>query len=373
MLNQILRRILSDKVLLVSALLAVVSGFFVSPGLYYLNYIDFRVLFLLLCLMIVVTGFQTAGLFAWMGSFLIRRAENSRIMTAVLVYLCFFSSMLVTNDVALIAFVPFTVFVLAKTHQNDILPHVIVLQTVAANLGSMLTPIGNPQNLFLFFISGFSLWKFVNIMLVYWLTSAGLLFILCMRVHPFLIKPVYMCCEELDTRRMMRYALLFGMCLLSVTHIIAWQITAITVLGYALIADKESFQKADYSLLLTFACFFIFSGNLGNIEPIRRLMEALLHEKVVMTSIGISQILSNVPAAVLLSEFTMEYEELLIGVNIGGLGTPIASLASIISLKMYLKTPNCNFKKYILRFFAINLIFLCFLSALYFMLTYFSF
>ena len=373
MLNQIFKRILRDKVLLVSALLAIVSSFFVTPGLYYLDYIDFRVLFLLLCLMIVVTGFQTAGLFAWLGSVLVRRAENSRLMTAILVYLCFFSSMLVTNDVALIAFVPFTIFVLSATNQNDVLVHVIVLQTVAANLGSMLTPIGNPQNLFLFFLSGFSLWKFVNVMLLYWLASAGLLFVFCMRFHPFLVKPVCLCCEKLDSPRMVRYAILFVMCLLSVTHIIAWQITAVTVLVYALLADKKSVQEADYGLLLTFVCFFIFSGNLGNIESVRQLIEALLYKKVAITSVAISQILSNVPTAVLLSEFTVEYENLLIGVNIGGLGTPIASLASIISLKMYLKTSNRDFKKYILLFTAINLIFLFSLSALYFMLTRYSY
>ncbi|MGE4213455.1 MAG: SLC13 family permease [Anaerotignaceae bacterium] len=344
----------SEAVLCVAATAAIISMFFVPPNLNYIEYIDFRVLALLFCLMAVVSGTQKAGLFVYLSHRLLSLTKNLRQISLVLVLLCFFSSMLITNDVALITFVPLAIAVLSEIAPKKLI-FVVVMQTVAANLGSMLTPMGNPQNLFLTSFYNISMPNFLKIV-----APVALLSLVLIVAIVFLAKNEKTLPPEtnfeivLDKNALLVYLALFAVCLLTVLSIISWEITLAIVCITMFLKDKTIFKTVDYSLLFTFVSFFIFVGNIGNIDKLRTLIPSLLNGHELIFSVGISQIISNVPAALMLSGFTNNFTALVLGTNIGGLGTPVASLASLISLKLYSKTDNCDVKKYLMWFSGVN-------------------
>lgn len=355
-----------DPVLLISGLLAVVSAFFVPPDVSYLSYIDFRVLALLFCLMCVMNGFQEIGLFQKLAVFILSRTKNTRQLTAVLVFLCFFLSMFITNDVSLITFVPFTILILTITGQAKLMIYVIVLQTIAANLGSMLTPVGNPQNLYLYSLSGMRISLFLKTMLPYTLLS-GLLLFLSLFLKPgekVSLQSVFTDTAPMERKPLLVYSLLFMLCLGCVLRLFPWQALLLILFAVLLPFNRRLLYKADYGLLFTFLFFFLFIGNMGRIPVIVDFLRSVLTGHELFLSIAASQVISNVPAAILLSGFTGNYLPLLAGVNIGGLGTLIASLASLISYKQYAKTTGCHKGRYLLRFTGLNLLFLAVLSGL---------
>lgn len=370
-----------ETVCCIAFLLAVISIFFVSPSKNYISYIDFRVLALLFCLMAVVRGFSSIGVFTRLGTMLLHKVHSLRTLAALFVFLCFFFSMLITNDVALITFVPFTILVLSMADQRQALIPVIVLETIAANLGSMLTPLGNPQNLYLYMISGLSIGAFVRIMLPYSFVSAILLLIFILFLPKDTVSTATaantanstntvtasntsnVICEAVKARKNSRilfafYLILFLLCLLTVLHILPYQILFFLVLTGFLLLDYRVLKDVDYFLLLTFLCFFIFIGNMKQISLVHELISKLLVHHEVLMGIGASQIISNVPAAILLSGFTDDYSALLIGVNLGGLGTLIASLASLISFKFYTNSNGSDTRRFLGIFTLYNVIFL---------------
>ena len=370
-----------ETVCCIAFLLAVISMFFVSPSKNYISYIDFRVLALLFCLMAVVRGFSSIGVFTRLGTMLLTHVHSLRMLSALFIFLCFFFSMLITNDVALITFVPFTILVLSMAEQKKFLIPVIVLETIAANLGSMLTPLGNPQNLYLYTISGLSIGAFVRIMLPYSFVSAILLLIFILFLPKDTVSTATaantatttntatasttsnVICEAVKARKNSRilfasYLILFLLCLLTVLHILPYQILFFLVLTGFLLLDYRVLKDVDYFLLLTFLCFFIFIGNMKQISLVHELISKLLVHHEVLMGIGASQIISNVPAAILLSGFTDDYSALLIGVNLGGLGTLIASLASLISFKFYTNSEGSDTKRFLGIFTLYNVIFL---------------
>lgn len=370
-----------ETVCCIAFLLAVISIFFVSPSKNYISYIDFRVLALLFCLMAVVRGFSSIGVFTRLGTMLLTHVHSLRMLSALFIFLCFFFSMLITNDVALITFVPFTILVLSMAEQKKFLIPVIVLETIAANLGSMLTPLGNPQNLYLYTISGLSIGAFVRIMLPYSFVSAILLLIFILFLPKDTVSTTTaantanstntvtvsntsnVICEAVKARKNPRilftaYLILFLLCLLTVLHILPYQIMFLLVLTGFLLLDYRVLKDVDYFLLLTFLCFFIFIGNMKQISLVHELISKLLVHHEVLMGIGASQIISNVPAAILLSGFTDDYSALLIGVNLGGLGTLIASLASLISFKFYANSNGSDTRRFLGIFTLYNVIFL---------------
>lgn len=370
-----------ETVCCIAFLLAVISIFFVSPSKNYISYIDFRVLALLFCLMAVVRGFSSIGIFTRLGTMLLTHVYSLRMLSALFIFLCFFFSMLITNDVALITFVPFTILVLSMAEQKKFLIPVIVLETIAANLGSMLTPLGNPQNLYLYTISGLSIGAFVRIMLPYSFVSAILLLIFILFLPKDTVSTATaantanstntvtasntsnVICEAVKARKNPRilftaYLILFLLCLLTVLHILPYQIMFLLVLTGFLLLDYRVLKDVDYFLLLTFLCFFIFIGNMKQISLVHELISKLLVHHEVLMGIGASQIISNVPAAILLSGFTDDYSALLIGVNLGGLGTLIASLASLISFKFYANSNGSDTRRFLGIFTLYNVIFL---------------
>ena len=370
-----------ETVLSISVILAAFSMFWIKPDHTYISYIDFRVLALLFCLMAVVRGFSSIGVFTRLGTMLLTHVHSLRMLSALFIFLCFFFSMLITNDVALITFVPFTILVLSMAEQKKFLIPVIVLETIAANLGSMLTPLGNPQNLYLYTISGLSIGAFVRIMLPYSFVSAILLLIFILFLPKDTVSTATaantanstntvtasntsnVICEAVKTRKNSRilfafYLILFLLCLLTVLHILPYQILFFLVLTGFLLLDYRVLKDVDYFLLLTFLCFFIFIGNMKQISLVHELISKLLVHHEVLMGIGASQIISNVPAAILLSGFTDDYSALLIGVNLGGLGTLIASLASLISFKFYTNSNGNDTRRFLGIFTLYNVIFL---------------
>ncbi len=355
-----------EAVLSIAVLLAVVSAFFVTPDKEYLGYIDFRTLGILFCLMAVMAGLQKIGLFRFVAEKLLNMVHHMRGLIFILVMLCFFSSMLITNDVALITFVPFTFIVLkmvlGKNAEKLIIP-VVVMQTIAANLGSMLTPIGNPQNLYLYGKVQMSFGAFMMFMLPYTIVSFVLLTAWCF-LFPY--KGECSVAVVLDNKtslssykkELMVYGALFILCLLTVAHIIPYEMTLPAVIAAVFLLDKKVLGEVDYGLLFTFVGFFVFIGNMGRIPMFKELLQSVILGNEVLTSVISSQFISNVPAALLLSGFTAEYELLIVGTNLGGLGTLIASMASLISFK-YIGRDYSQLKgKYLLYFTAANVLFL---------------
>ena len=332
-----------ETVLFAAVLLAFGSMVCVPPDMQYLSYIDYRVLALLFCLISVMEGFKSTGFFAAVAGKLLEKVKTFRQLYLVLVFLCFFTSMWITNDVALLTFVPFTVLVLRMTGLEQEMIPVIVLQTIAANLGSMTTPVGNPQNLYLYSISGMGIGAFLQIMGPLTLISAGLIFLICLIHKDFPIRQGMLGKEIVGVRKAGEnqvLAVLFFISLLSVFRILSWQLLLLIVLAScigikAFCKEKYLPLKADFGLLLTFVAFFIFIGNMGRICAVREVLSQVLNGRELLISFLCSQMISNVPAAILLSGFTQEYRGLLQGVNIGGLGTLIASLASLISYKFF--------------------------------------
>jgi len=353
-LNKIKAFIKKEPVLSISALAAIISCFFVAPDREYLSYIDFRTIVLLYCLMAAVAGFAKAGLFANLAHNLCIRSSNSRSLALILIALCFFSSMLITNDVALLTFVPFAIAVLGVAGKKRLILPVVILQTVAANLGSMLTPPGNPQNIHLFSHYSMSAGEFFSATAPICLVSALLTGAACLFLKKEAVTVSIGECPAIDKRELLLSALLFAGSLLVVFRAMEWYVLLPLFIAVCLIFDRHLLMKADFLLLLTFCCFFIFVGNLGRIESVRSALAGLIEGRELIVSALLSQVISNVPAAVLLSGFTEGGRELLIGVNIGGLGTPIASLASLISLKIYSGSENSNTGKYMALFLAVN-------------------
>ena len=352
-----------EPVLAAAALAALVSCFFVPPDAAYLGYFDFRTLALLYALMVVVAGLRKAGLFAHLAHALCARAGSTRAMGLLLVGLSFFSSMLITNDVALLTFVPFAVVVLGMTGRGQDLIRVVVLQTAAANLGSMLTPVGNPQNLYLYSYYNFSFGGFLSVTAPVWGASL-LLVLLCCLLLPGEKLQAFLGEEPgLDRKGLLLHLALFAVCLLVVLRVLPWPVMLAVLVLALLIADRRLLLGADGLLLLTFAAFFIFSGNLARLEAVDSILRRLLEGREYLTALLASQVISNVPAALLLSGFTDNARDILLGVDIGGLGTPIASLASLISMKLYAHTDKADTGRYLLEFTIINIILLALLSG----------
>ena len=367
---EFLKKMRSDPVLIAAWILAVISAFFVHPDKAYIGYIDFRSLGILWGLMVIVQGLKENSVFEQVAAGLLKRVKNPWQLSLVLIFLCFISSMLITNDVALITFVPFAIMILKGCKKEKLMIPVIVLQTIAANLGSMLTPIGNPQNLYLFGLTGMPITTFLMTMLPYTLAAAVLLgaitFFLPEKKGTLSAnKDVITSDRPGKPRQIAIYCVLFVIALLTVLRLIPWFVTALIILAVVLVMDQKIIGRADYILLLTFIGFFIFTGNMARIEAVSDFLKSVVEGHEFAVSVIASQFISNVPATLMLSGFTSNYTALLTGVNVGGLGTLIASMASLISYKAYTLEYNENQGKYFAVFTLMNVIFLAILVLLY--------
>ncbi len=407
-MKKILYFIKKETVLSVAVVLAVISVFFVVPDREYISYIDFRTLAILFCLMSIVAGLRNIDVFDKLAERLLAKVHGIGGVTVILVCLCFFMSMFITNDVSLITFVPFAIIIMKKLNpdtDSKWMLKVIVMQTIAANLGSMLTPLGNPQNLYLYGKAGIGIAEFLKIMLPYTVCAFALLMAwigLASMVRKRKLshdgkteikqnKGLDSAEDKASTKRQKdsldasgskwekkdagwiekftAYLILFVISLLAVSHILPYGVPFALVFLYLLLRDRKILTQVDYSLLCIFIALFIFIGNLGRIPAFSQLLSDILTGREVVTSVIASQVMSNVPAAILLSGFTDHIRELVIGTNLGGLGTLIASMASLISFKYVAKEDRSFRGRYFLEFTVANVIFLFIMMILYRLLS----
>ena len=354
-----------EIVLIIASILAIITSFFNTPKL---NYIDFKVLILLFNLMIVIAVLKKIKALDYVAILLLSKCSSYKSISFTIIFITFFSSMIVTNDVALLTFVPLTLIIAKKSSINPL--KIIIFQTLAANLGSSLTPMGNPQNLFIYSFYNIKPTEFFKITLPLAIVSSIFLIILIIKERSNTFALELDKVKITNTKNLIISLLLLALILLSVFGIINYKIVFAIVLITILIIDRQSFLKVDYSLLLTFVAFFIFIGNISSMDNIVNIISDLLSSKgkTFFSSILSSQVISNVPATMLLSSFTHYYKELLLGVNIGGLGTIIASLASLISYKLYIKENPNSTSTYIKSFTLYNLIGLAILTLIFFLL-----
>lgn len=346
---------------IIAAALALISCLFV-PVTDYVEYIDTNLIGILFCLMSVVGGLTENNVFKKLSADVIKAAKSTRKLAASLVFTVFFISMLITNDVALIAFIPFTIMLYENIGRSPV--YVIVLQTIAANMGGAFTPFGNPQNLLLFSSSGMSAGEFFGITLPISVISLAMLAISVMFIKKENIEidkneHITLKCP----RYIVLYAILFVLCILSVFKVIDIIYVLASVCIVVAILQPVVFSKVDYGLLVTFACFFIFVGNLKNIPQVSNTIIKLLNGHEFECSLVLSQIISNVPTAVMLSGFTDNFRALILGTDVGGLGTLIASLASLITYKSYTNSNEPDTRRFVRVFTLMNVIFLAVLFA----------
>ena len=424
-MQHLIKLIKAETVLSIAVILAAVSAVFVHPDSQYIQYVDFRTLALLFCLMTVIAGIRRRGVFSVLAARLVSRSENTAGMVTALVLASFFLSMLITNDVSLITLVPLTMNCFerlpAEDRKNWLIPGV-VLETVAANLGSMTTPVGNPQNLYLYGLSDLTLFSFLKIILPYSMISLIMLPLWIkvhqieahqirasqIRAHQYSDKPQELLhpgfrkpspekinkingngsenenhdsdapatgadssTPAIHSNGLAAYFALFALCLATVARLVPWPVPFAAVLIYVLLSDRKTIFEADYSLLGTFLALFIFIGNLGRIPSFRSALSGVLTGHEVFTAIAASQVMSNVPAAILLSGFTSKTDLLIIGTNLGGLGTLIASMASLISYKLITADSNVSRSQYLIYFTVTNAAFLFCLAAFHVLVGFF--
>ena len=366
MMEKIRAFLSKEAVLVVAALAAVTSCALVPFDEGYASYVDWRTLALLFSLMAVVTGLRFMGVMRLLGSWAVSRASSVRALAFALVALTFVSSMVVTNDVALITFVPLALVVLAEAGESRFTASVVVLMTMSANLGSMLLPVGNPQNLFLYRVSGMDFFQFVLIMVPVVTLSAVMLVAAVLIVFRGNAEGLSYraSCKSLPkpTGRQgfmfVSYLLLFVLSVMAVVGFIDAFAVAILVAFVLLFLDRRSLAKVDYGLLLTFVALFVFVGNMARVPAVHEALSALVGIAPFCAAVGSSQVISNVPAAVLLSGFTNDWTALIVGTNLGGLGTPIASMASLISLKIATASGLVGKRHYLAVFTVWNVAFL---------------
>ncbi len=362
----LLKIIKKDPVLFAALFCAVISAFFVLPDRQYIDYIDYRTIGLLFCLMSVVAGFSAMGLIKYMAEKILSMVKNTRTLVFVLWMLCFFSSMLITNDVALITFVPLAIAILTLCKKKELIIYTLVLQTAGANMGSMLTPVGNPQNLYLYGKFNIPTGEFFSITLPVILLSFVVLCVMTFGVPSEKIS-AKLESEKADIKKVniIIYTVLAVVSLLSVVRLADWRIAVILTALALIIFDHRTLSSVDWLLLMTFCAFFVFVGNIERIPFIKDIIEGIINKSAFGASLIASQIISNVPAAVVLSGFTQNYRALVLGTDIGGLGSLIASLAGLISFKFYTKIKGADVKRYITVFTVVNVVFLLFLILFY--------
>ncbi|MBQ8474637.1 MAG: citrate transporter [Clostridia bacterium] len=350
-----------NAVAVIAFFAAMITVFIVPPDKEYLGYFDFKTLTCLFCVLAVVCALRNINFFYILARKTVTLFNNTRMCILALVYITFIGSMIIANDMALLTFLPLGYFVLESTNMKKHMAFTFIMQNIAANLGGMLTPFGNPQNLYLYTKFNIPNGEFMRIMLLPFLIAILIITVLCFTVKK---EPLSLPDEKVsfDKKRAIIYSVLFVLSILIVFRGIHYLIGLVVIPVCLLFLDRKALKVVDYPLLLTFVFFFIFSGNMARMDAVRELFQFLLSKSTLIFSILSCQIISNVPSAILLSQFTDNYPALLVGVNIGGVGTLIASLASLITYREYSKHNPGGSRYYLKKFMLYNLVFLVVLT-----------
>ena len=350
-------------VLVIAFCLATITSVIVPPDAEYLGYFDLKTLTCLFCTLAVVCALKNVKFFTVLATKIVKLFKNSRAVIIALVYVTFIGSMLIANDMALLTFLPLGFIVLTSTGQKKLMAFTFIMQNIAANLGGMLTPFGNPQNLYLYSYFNIPTGEFMLTMLIPFLASVTLITICCLFVkkQPLILEQETVALPKVRT---VIYGVLFALSIIIVFRLIPYWIGLIVIPIALLFMDRRALKQVDYPLLLTFVCFFIFAGNMARIEVIERFLSGLMYKNPLIVSAFSCQVISNVPSAILLSKFTLSWQALLVGVNIGGCGTLISSLASLITFREYVKHNPGKTLKYVGLFSAFNFGFLIILIGI---------
>ncbi len=352
-----------NAVMFIAMILAFITVLFVPVDKEYLNYFDFKTLSCLFCVLAVVCALKNINFFYILAKNIVKLFKNTKMSILALVYITFIGSMLIANDMALLTFLPLGYFVLSTTNKKQYMAFTFIMQNIAANLGGMLTPFGNPQNLYIYSTFNIPTLEFIKIMALPFIFAVLLITACCLifvKSEPLSIedKP-----EKLNAKRAIVYLVLFALSILIVFRSIPYVVGLIIIPIALLFLDRKALKEVDYPLLLTFVFFFIFSGNMARISLVRQIFSNLLEKSTLLVSVLSCQVISNVPSAILLSQFTNNYVELLWGVNIGGVGTLISSLASLITFREYVKHNPKQSSFYIGKFSVYNFAFLILLTS----------
>lgn len=352
-----------NAVMCIALFAAAVSSIIVPPDAKYAEYFDFKTLTCLFCVLAVVCALKNINFFYILACKVVKLFKTARMSVLALAYITFIGSMLIANDMALLTFLPLGYFVLSSTGKQKYMAFTFIMQNIAANLGGMLTPFGNPQNLYLYSKFNIPDLEFISIMAFPFVLSVLLITLCCI----IFVKPERLELPDEDThidaKRAALYLVLFALSIAIVFRGIPYWIGLIIIPAVLMFADRNALRSVDYCLLLTFVFFFIFAGNMARIDAVKNLFMALMQKSTLLFSILSCQFISNVPSAILLSQFTTDYADLLVGVNIGGVGTVISSLASLITFREYVKHNPGKSGYYLKHFSILNFSFLIILTA----------
>lgn len=352
-----------NTVMVIAFFAAAITSIFIPVDKEYLNYFDYKTLTCLFCVLAVVCALKNIRFFYMLARKVVQLFKNARMSILALVYITFIGSMLIANDMALLTFLPLGFLVLTTTGKEKYMAFTFIMQNIAANLGGMLTPFGNPQNLYLYTKFEIPNLEFMKIMAPPFVLSVLIITVCCF----IFVKPEPLQLEDekinLDPKRTVLYLALFALSIAIVFRGIPYVVGLIVIPAVLIFADRKALKMVDYPLLLTFVFFFIFSGNMARIDMVRDFFSGLLEKSTLLVSVFSCQFISNVPSAILLSQFTENYADLLVGVNIGGVGTLISSLASLITFREYVKNNPGKTGYYIAMFSAFNFGFLIILTG----------
>lgn len=367
-LNGIRHFISKNLVMCIAFVVAVITSVIVPVDRQYIGYFDFKTLTCLFCVLAVVCALKNIKFFYILADKIVRVFKNAKMCVLALVYITFIGSMLIANDMALLTFLPLGYFVLTAASKRKCMAFTFIMQNIAANLGGMLTPFGNPQNLYLYSKYNIPNLEFISIMALPFLFSIIIITVCCLifvKSEPLKLKDEAML---LNKKRTALYLTLFALSIVIVFRVIPYWVGLIIIPPVLLVFDRKALKSVDYGLLFTFVFFFIFAGNMARIDIVRDLFSSLLNKNTLLVSIASCQFISNVPSAILLSQFTENYKDLLVGVNIGGVGTLISSLASLITFREYVKHNPGKTRYYIAIFSAFNFAFLIILTGIMYLL-----
>ena len=360
-----------NAVMCIALIAAIVTSLIIPIDKEYVGYFDYKTLTCLFCVLAVVCALKNINFFYMLARKVVQLFKTARMSILALVYITFIGSMLIANDMALLTFMPLGYIVLTTTGKQKYMAFTFIMQNIAANLGGMLTPFGNPQNLYLYTKYEIPNLEFMGIMAPPFILSVAIITICCI----LFVKPEPLCLSDekivLDPKRTILYLMLFALSIVIVFRGIPYWIGLIVIPAVLLIVDRKALKMVDYGLLFTFVFFFIFAGNMARIDVVRDLFSALLEKSTLLFSVVSCQCISNVPSAILLSQFTNNYADLLVGVNIGGVGTLISSLASLITFREYVKHNPGKTGYYIGMFSVFNFAFLFVLTGFMFLFKLF--
>ncbi len=348
----------------IAVFLALITSVIVPPDSMYLSYFDLKTLSCLFGTLAVVCALKNIRFFTFVARKIVCLAGNVRASVIALVYITFIGSMLIANDMALLTFLPLGYIVLSSTGKEKYMAFTFIMQNIAANLGGMLTPFGNPQNLYLYEKFNIPTGEFMQIMLIPFAVSVGLITLCCLFVPKDKLSFKDSNEIQIPVKRAVVYCVLFILTVLAVFRIIPYWVGIAAIIPVLSVMDRDAIKKVDYPLLLTFTAFFVFAGNMARIPAVDTILSSLLEKSTLLVSVASCQVMSNVPSAILLSQFTSDYPALLVGVNIGGAGTLIASLASLITFREYTSKNPGKTLKYIGMFSAFNFGFLVLLTVI---------